>query len=61
MIEESNGPFGAGPTTIWDLPRVVTEAVPAGQAIAADWRNARLWNAITGEPLTLGALMEDNQ
>jgi HK97 family phage major capsid protein len=39
-----NGPFGTGPSTIWGLPRVVTEAVPVGNAIVADWRFAALWD-----------------
>jgi hypothetical protein len=39
-----NGPFGTGPSTIWGLPRVVTEAVPVGWAYVADWRFAALWD-----------------
>lgn len=38
------GPFGTGPSTIWGRPRIVTEAVPAGTAIVADWRFAALWD-----------------
>lgn len=38
------GPFGTGPSTIWGYPRIVTEAVPAGTAIVADWRFAALWD-----------------
>lgn len=38
------GPFGAGPATIWGLPRVVSEAIPQGTAIVADWRQAVLWD-----------------
>lgn len=32
-----NGPFAAGPTTLWSLPRVVSNAVPAGTAILGQW------------------------
>jgi hypothetical protein len=39
-----NGPFGAGPSTIWGLPRIVSEAFPAGTAVVADWRFAVLWD-----------------
>jgi hypothetical protein len=39
-----NGPFGAGPSTIWGYPRAVSEAIPAGTAIVADWRYAALWD-----------------
>ena len=40
-----NGPFGApGPKTIWGLPRLVSESVPVGQAIVADWKQAVLWD-----------------
>lgn len=38
------GPFGTGPSTIWGLPRLVTESVPAGTAVVADWRQAVLWD-----------------
>lgn len=38
------GPFGTGPATIWGYPRVVSEAVPVGFAIVADWRFAALWD-----------------
>lgn len=38
------GPFGTGPSTIWGRRRIVSEAVPAGTAIAADWRFAVLWD-----------------
>ncbi|MDP8971213.1 MAG: phage major capsid protein [Actinomycetota bacterium] len=33
-----NGPFGMGPQTLWGLPVVESEAVPAGTAYVADWR-----------------------
>lgn len=39
-----NGPFGVGPSVIWGVPRVVTEAVPEGTAIVGDWRKAVLWD-----------------
>jgi HK97 family phage major capsid protein len=38
------GPFNAGPSTIWGLPRFVSETVPDGTAIVADWRQAVLWD-----------------
>lgn len=38
------GPFGTGPSTIWGLPRLVTESVPAGTAVVADWKQAVLWD-----------------
>lgn len=34
----SGGPFTAGPTNIWAVPRVTSSAVPAGQAIMGDFR-----------------------
>ena len=39
-----SGPFGTGPSTIWGRPRAVSEAIPAGTAIVADWRFAALWD-----------------
>lgn len=39
-----NGPFSMGPATLWGMPRVVTEAVPAGTAIVGDWSKAVLWD-----------------
>lgn len=39
-----NGPFALGPNTLWGLPRVVSEAVPAGTAICGDFRRAVLWD-----------------
>lgn len=39
-----SGPFGTGPSTIWGLPRVVSESIPSGTAIVADWRQAVLWD-----------------
>lgn len=39
-----NGPFGMGPGTLWGLPRVVSEAVPAGTGILGDFRKAVLWD-----------------
>jgi hypothetical protein len=38
------GPFGTGPSTVWGLPRVVSEAIPEGTAIVADWKQAVLWD-----------------
>lgn len=39
-----SGPFNTGPNTIWGLPRLVTESIPAGTAIVADWKQAVLWD-----------------
>lgn len=38
------GPFAMGPPTLWGLPRVVSEATPAGTAIVGDFRKAVLWD-----------------
>lgn len=38
------GPFGLGPRTLWGVPRVTSEAVPAGTFILADWSKAVLWD-----------------
>lgn len=38
------GPASAGIQTLWGLPRIESEAVPAGQGILADWRRAVLWD-----------------
>jgi HK97 family phage major capsid protein len=34
----SGGPFTAGPTNLWAVPRVTSAAVPVGQAIMGDFR-----------------------
>jgi len=39
-----NGPFAMGPQTLWGLPVVESESLPAGTAICADWRQAVLWD-----------------
>jgi HK97 family phage major capsid protein len=39
-----NGPFAMGPQTLWGLPVVESEALPAGTAYCADWRQAVLWD-----------------
>lgn len=39
-----SGPFAMGPGGLWGLPRVVSEAVPAGTAILGDFRKAVLWD-----------------
>lgn len=39
-----NGPFALGPRTLWGVPIVESEAIPAGTAIVADWRKAVLWD-----------------
>jgi len=38
------GPFTLGPRTLWGVPIVESEAIPAGTAIVADWRKAVLWD-----------------
>lgn len=39
-----NGPFGLGPDVLWGIPRVESEAVPAGTGLVADFRQAVLWD-----------------
>lgn len=39
-----NGPFGVGPTTLWGLPVIESEAVTAGTAILGDFSKAVLWD-----------------
>lgn len=34
----SGGPFSAGPTNLWAVPRVTSSAIPVGQAIMGDFR-----------------------
>lgn len=36
------GPFGSGPSTIWGRPRIVTEKIPVGLAIAGDFSTINL-------------------
>ena len=38
------GPFQVSTPTLWGLPVVESEAVPAGTAYVADWRKAVLWD-----------------
>lgn len=38
------GPFAMGPRTLWGVPIVESEAIPAGQAVVADWTKAVLWD-----------------
>ena len=38
------GPFAMGPRTLWGLPIVESEAIPAGQGVVADWTKAVLWD-----------------
>lgn len=38
------GPVEEGISRVWGRPRVVSEAVPEGSAIVADWRFAVLWD-----------------
>lgn len=37
------GPVGVSTPTIWGLPRIESEAIPAGYAIVGDFRQALLW------------------
>lgn len=39
-----NGPFGAGPRTLWGYPVVESEAIPAGTALVGDFSKAVLWD-----------------
>lgn len=39
-----NGPFGTGPSSLWGLPVVESEAIPAGTALLGDFRKAVLWD-----------------
>jgi len=38
------GPFGMGPRTLWGLPVVTSQSLPAGAALLGDWRKAVLWD-----------------
>jgi HK97 family phage major capsid protein len=38
------GPFGLGPRTLWGLPVVTSQTLPAGAALLGDWRKAVLWD-----------------
>jgi hypothetical protein len=38
-----NGPFQAGPLTLWSLPLVVDPTIPAGLAIVAQWNASTVW------------------
>lgn len=38
------GPFAMGPTTLWGVPRITTEALPAGTALVGDGSKAVLWD-----------------
>lgn len=50
LLTNSNGDFYfGGPTSnpsapLWGLPRVESEAVPAGTGLVADWRQAVVWD-----------------
>lgn len=50
LLTNSNGDFYfGGPTSnpsapLWGLPRIESEAVPAGTGLVADWRQAVLWD-----------------
>ena len=37
-----NGPFGEGPSSIWAVPRVTSDAVPVGTAIMGDFSQVQL-------------------
>lgn len=36
------GPFGTGPQTLWGRPRVLSEAIPAGEFLLGDFRQVAL-------------------
>lgn len=38
------GPFAMGPNVLWGLPRITTPAMPEGEALVGDFRQAVLWN-----------------
>jgi HK97 family phage major capsid protein len=38
------GPFGQGPRTLWGLPVVTCQSLPAGAGLLADWRKAKIWD-----------------
>lgn len=37
-----NGPFGSGPNTIWGRPRIVSEKIPVGTAVAGEFTTINL-------------------
>lgn len=39
-----NGPFNAGPQTLWGMPVVESEAITAGTALVGDFSKAVLWD-----------------
>lgn len=39
-----NGPFSTGPSTLWGMPVVVSEAITKGTAIVGDFSWATLWD-----------------
>ena len=39
-----NGPFGLAPRTLWGIPVVESEAIPAGTLVPGDWSKAVLWD-----------------
>jgi HK97 family phage major capsid protein len=38
------GPFALGPRTLWGLPVIESEAIPAGRALVGDFTKAVLWD-----------------
>lgn len=40
----NGGPFASGVSTLWGVPRVSSENVPAGTFVLADWTKAVLWD-----------------
>jgi len=38
------GPFGLGPRTLWGLPVVTSQTLPAGAALLGNWSKAVLWD-----------------
>lgn len=50
------GPFAAGPNTLWGIPRIESQAVPVGTAIMGDFSTVQLLNR---EPRTVTAFNQN--
>lgn len=50
------GPFAAGPNTLWGIPRIESQAIPAGTAIMGDFSTVQLLNR---EPRTVTAFNQN--
>lgn len=51
-----NGPFSAGPNTLWGIPIVESQAIPVGTGIMGDFSTVQLLNR---EPLTIEAFNQN--